>query len=48
MLALSIIATICLLFLCIISIIVAKEDNDYVFYAILTIFNSATILYHIW
>ncbi len=46
MLALTIIATIGLLFLCITSIIVAKQDSNYVFYAIIITIDSATILFH--
>ena len=46
MLALTIIATIGLLSLCILSIIMAKQDRDCVFYAIIITINSATILLH--
>lgn len=48
MLALTIIATVCVLSICILSIIVAKQDRDYVFYAIIFTISSATILFHIW
>lgn len=48
MLALTIIATISLLFFCILSIIMAKQDSDCVFHAIIITINSATILLHIW
>ena len=48
MLALTIIATVCVLSMCILSIIVAKQDSDYVFYAIIITIDSATILFHIW
>lgn len=48
MLTLTIIATVGLLFFCTISIIVAKQDSDYVFYAIIINLNSFLLLFHIW
>ena len=48
MLALTIIATVGLLFLCTLSIIVAKQDSDYVLYVIIIILNSFSLLFHIW
>ena len=48
MLALAIIATVCVLSICILSIIVAKQDRDYVFYAIIFTLNGFLLLFHIW